>query len=249
LEKLLGVGGMGCAFLCQNQNRLMPGVGKWVVVKCFWENLSGSIDEVFKEPISMHQVAGEYVPKPIDYGYADFFNQKRAYFVTEYFEGAIDGEAWLKKYDKMDLNTALMVGLQIAKGLELAHEKGIFHLDLKPANILLKQTSSGVVVKIIDFGLSQVAPCLQSELDSRQAASGKSKSMFGQAIFGTWDYSPPEMQGCGEKYGKPSAASDVYSFATTLYRFLTGLNPRRFSERYLPKVPALRFFDGSFGGG
>ncbi|KHD10209.2 hypothetical protein PN36_06920 [Candidatus Thiomargarita nelsonii] len=227
LEKLLGAGGMGCAFLCENKNRLIP--DKWVVVKCFWENLSGTIDEVFKEPISMHQVAGDYVPKPLDYGYADVLNQARAYFVTEYVEGAIDGEAWLNKYGKMDLKTALRVGLQIAKGLEMSHQKGIYHLDLKPANILLQ--TSDVSVKIIDFGLSQVAPSLVSG----QKKSGLSG--FGQAIFGTWDYAPPEQQG---EYGKPSASSDVYAFGRTLYRFLTGLSPRHFSPRKLPKVPALQ---------
>jgi len=233
LEKLLGAGGMGCAFLCENKNRLIP--DKWVVVKCFWENLSGTIDEVFKEPISMQQVAGDYVPKPLDYGYADVLNQERAYFVTEYVEGAIDGEAWLKKYGQMDLKTALRVGLQIAKGLEMAHQKGIYHLDLKPANILLKRTDSDIEVKIIDFGLSQVAPSLVVE--SGQKKSGLSG--FGQAIFGTWDYAPPEQQGSME-YGKPSASSDVYAFGGTLYRLLTGLSPRHFSPRKLPKVPALQ---------
>jgi formylglycine-generating enzyme required for sulfatase activity/tetratricopeptide (TPR) repeat protein len=239
LEKLLGAGGMGCAFLCENQNRLIP--DKWVVVKCFWENLLGTIDEVFKEPISMHQVAGDYVPKPLDYGYADVLNQERAYFVTEYVEGAIDGETWLKKYGQMDLKTALRVGLQIAKGLEMAHQKGIYHLDLKPANILLlKKTSevsktSDVSVKIIDFGLSQVAPSLVVESGQNK----KGLSGFGQAIFGTWDYAPPEQQGAME-YGKPSASSDVYAFGGTLYRFLTGLSPRYFSSRKLPQVPALQ---------
>ncbi|MEN8218568.1 MAG: SUMF1/EgtB/PvdO family nonheme iron enzyme [Pseudomonadota bacterium] len=229
LEKLLGAGGMGCVFLCQNQNRLIP--DKWVVVKCFWENLLGTTDQVFKEPISMHQVAGDYVPKPLDYGYADVFNHERAYFVTEYLEGAIDGEAWLNKYGKMDLKTALKVGLQIAKGLEMAHQKGIYHLDLKPANILLKQIDSQIDVKIIDFGLSQVTPSL---VVSRSRLSG-----FGQAIFGTWDYAPPEQQG-SMKHGKPSASSDVYAFGGTLYRFLTGLSPRHFLPRKLPQVAALQ---------
>jgi serine/threonine protein kinase len=90
-------------------------------------------------------------------------------------------------------------------------------------------------VKIIDFGLSQVAPSLVVE--SRQKKSGLSG--FGQAIFGTWDYAPPEQQGSME-YGSRRASSDVYAFGGTLYRFLTGLSPRHFSQRKLPKVAALQ---------
>jgi tetratricopeptide (TPR) repeat protein len=204
LKRLLGAGGMGCVFLCQNQNRLIP--GEHVVVKCFWETLKGSIDEVFKEPISMHKIAGDYVPKPLEYGYADVFKRERAYFITEYIEGAIDGEAWIEKYGKMDLETGLQIGLQIAKGLQLSHEKGVYHLDLKPANVLLKKTETGFAVKIIDFGLSQVAPSLQTEAGVGQSRSGL--TLFGQAVFGTLDYAPPEQQG----FGKPSAKSDVSFF-------------------------------------
>jgi len=231
LESLLGAGGMGCVFRCNNRNRLIK--QKKVVVKCFWENLSGSIDEVFKEPFAMRDIAGDYIPEPLDFGYVDYFAKNRAYFVSQYIEGAIDGEVWLKQNGTMDVKTALEVGIKIAKGLAIAHENGIYHLDLKPANILLKQTDSGMMVKIIDFGLSQVAPSLDS------STQPKSLTVFGQAVFGTYDYAPPEQQGM-RQYGQPSATSDVFAFGATLYRFLTALNPRRFSERKLPEIPALR---------
>jgi formylglycine-generating enzyme required for sulfatase activity len=199
------------------------------VVKCFWENLSGTIDKVFKELISIHQVVGDYVPKPLDYGYADVSKQERAYFVTEYIEGAIDGEAWLNKYGKMDLETALKVGLQIAKGLEMAHQKDICHLDLKPANILLKQTDSEIEVKITDFGLSQVTSAAKSEQKKKSDLSE-----FEQTTLDIWDYVPPE------KHEKPSACSDVSTFGRMLYRFLTGLSPQYFSPKKLPSVAQLQ---------
>ncbi len=233
LESLLGAGGMGCVFRCKNLNRLIK--QEKVVVKCFWENLSGSIDEVFNEPFAMRDIAGDYIPEPLDFGYVDYFAKNRAYFVSQYIDGAIDGEVWLKQNGKMDLKTALEVGLKIAKGLVMAHQNGIYHLDLKPANILLKQTNTGIMVKIIDFGLSQVAPSLESEISTQP----KSLTVFGQAVFGTYDYAPPEQQGM-RQYGVPSATSDVFAFGATLYRFLTGLNPRRFSERKLPEIRALR---------
>jgi formylglycine-generating enzyme required for sulfatase activity len=231
LARLLGAGGMGCVFLCQNHNRLLK--SQRVVVKCFWENLKGSLEDVFKEPFAMRDIAGEYIPEPLDFGYADNYNQERAFFVTEYIDEAIDGEAWLEKYGPLDLDTGLAVGLQIAQGLQIAHNAGIYHLDLKPANILL--CGSGPKVKIIDFGLSQVATSLQ-EKAVQQSHTGL--STFGQAIFGTLDYSPPEQRGFIQ-YGQPSAKSDIFAFGKTLYKLLTGQNPHTLHPRQLKKAPEL----------
>ena len=231
IERLLGAGGMGCVFLCQNKNRL-HNKQKRVVVKCFWETLKGDINEVFKEPFAMSEIGSEFVPKPLDYGYT---KADRAYFVTEYIEGTIDGETWLEKYGPMDLETTLDVGLQVAKALQLAHDKGIYHLDLKPANILLKATKTGITVKIIDFGLSQVATSL-----GERAKSQSGLSAFGQAVIcGTLDYAPPEQQSF-DRACEPDAKNDVFAFGATMYRLCTKKRPRPFRERDLPKVQALR---------
>jgi serine/threonine protein kinase len=215
IERLLGAGGMGCVFLCRHRLRAK----KRVVVKCFWESHKGDLDKIFKEPLLMSEIAGDYVPEPLDYGYYDNLKQERAFFVTEYLDGAIDGEAWLQKYGPMDLETGLQVALQIAQGLQLAHEAGICHFDLKPANILLTKDISA---KIIDFGLSQVATSLRKEAVVRQSRSGLTP--FGQAVFGTLDYAPPELRGYTH-YGEPSAKSDVFAFGKTMYRLLTGEIP------------------------
>ncbi len=235
IERLLGAGGMGCVLLCKNKNCLIK--QERVVVKCFWETLKADINEVFNEPFNMSDIAGDFVPKPLDYGYANNAKGERAYFVTEYIEGAIDGEAWLEKYGPMDLETTLEVGLQIAKGLQLAHDNGIYHLDLKPANLLFKQTESGIDLKIIDFGLSQVATSL-SELGKQKSKTGL--SVFGQAVLGgTLDYSPPEQQSFA-RHCEPDAKNDVFAFGATMYRLCTQKRPRPFRERDLPNVQALR---------
>jgi serine/threonine protein kinase len=234
IRQLLGAGGMGCVLLCENQDLLRNPEHKQVAVKCFWESHKGEPDEVFGEALKMHKIAGDSVPKPLDYGYADESNEERAFFVSEYLSGAIDGEVWLEKYGPLDLETGSTVALQIAKGLQLAHEAGIYHLDLKPANILLKKTET-VSVKIIDFGLSQVAPSLREEAVVQQSRSS-GLSTFGQAIFGTLDYAPPEQRGYIQ-YGKPSAQSDMFAFGKTMYRLLTGEIPIEVEKEELEHAP------------
>ncbi len=233
LLRLLGAGGMGCVFLCADQWG-----EKQVVVKCFWEGRKGSREQVFGEAMIMRQVAGAYVPEPLDCGYVDAHRQERPYFVSEYIEEALDGEDWLAQHGPFDVATGIMVGVEIAKGLQVAHEKGIYHLDLKPANLLFKQTVTGLQVKIIDFGLARVATSLRSEAGSRRTISDMTQ--FGRAIVGTLLYAPPEQLG-EELYGKPGAKSDFYAFGATLYRLMTNESPRTLNPRRLSAAPSELF--------
>ncbi|HIE02030.1 MAG TPA: hypothetical protein EYP59_17390, partial [Thiotrichaceae bacterium] len=232
IQQILGAGGMGCVFLCHDQ----WGENK-VVVKCFWEGRKGRRETVFKEAMLMRNLAGDYVPKPIDCDYTDTIRQERPYFVTEYIAQALDGEAWLAQHGKLELRTGLVVGLHIAKGLQVAHKKGIYHLDLKPANLLLKQTQTGLIVKIIDFGLARVATSLKQQ--AVMTASRSDKSVFAQHIFGTLDYAPPEQLG-ETRYGQPGAKSDIFAFGATWYRLLSGESPRFPHPSELPNVPELQ---------
>ncbi|TGN99990.1 hypothetical protein PN36_25510, partial [Candidatus Thiomargarita nelsonii] len=233
LEKLLGAGGMGCVFLCHDLDE----DNRQVVVKCFWEGRKGARHEVFKEARIMRQIAGDYVPKPLHWDYADAIHQEKPYFVTEYIEGALDGENWLSKKGKLDLANGLEVAKQIAQGLALAHQAGVCHFDLKPANLLLKSENNRLVVKIIDFGLARVATSLKQEAAKTQVQSGK--SLLVQNVFGTLDYAPPEQLG-DMRYGQPDAKSDVFAFGATLYRLLSGESPRFPHPSELPDSPELQ---------
>ncbi len=88
IEKILGVGGMVMVFLFYF--RLQR---KQVVVKCFWKSRACKADDIFKEAFLMSEIAGEFVPQPLHYGYVDNQKKSRAYFVTEYIENALDGES------------------------------------------------------------------------------------------------------------------------------------------------------------
>jgi serine/threonine protein kinase len=115
----------------------------------------------------------------------------------------------------LSMEETLKVCLQIAEGVEAAHEKGIIHRDLKPANV--KLTPDGKV-KILDFGLAKA-------FYEGTAASDLSKSptITGQmtepgVILGTAAYMSPE-QAKGKRADK---RTDIWAFGCILFECLTG---------------------------
>jgi eukaryotic-like serine/threonine-protein kinase len=112
------------------------------------------------------------------------------------------------------LDEALAVARQIAEALEAAHEKGIVHRDLKPANI--KLTSEGQV-KVLDFGLAQVAPASGDDLTESSPTLTLRATQAG-IILGTAAYMAPE-QARGKTVDK---RADIWAFGVVLCEMLTG---------------------------
>ena len=105
---------------------------------------------------------------------------------------------------RLTVETALDYATQLAKGLGKAHDKGIVHRDVKPANIII--TDEGVL-KIVDFGLAKLAS------DAKLTRTG--------ATLGTVAYMSPE-QAHGETVDH---RTDIWSFGVVLYEMLTGELP------------------------
>jgi len=227
LEKLLGAGGMGCAFLATWLSRK-----RLVVLKCFWQMPQGEPHEVFNEALAMERVDSRYVPRPLSEG---FYGEK-AFLVTEYIENAIDGEMWLAQRGVLQGETGFQVALSLARGLQAAHECGVLHLDLKPSNLLLLETAEGVTVRIIDFGLSHVGRSLK-----QKALSHSKSSTLSLKMAGTWDYAAPEMKDV--RLGKPTAKTDVFSYGKTLMQLYSGKSPANCRERDLPEAVRHILFD------
>jgi len=122
----------------------------------------------------------------------------------------VAGESLQNKLERtgpLGVAEVLRIGLQIAEGLAAAHKQGLVHRDIKPANILLE---NGVErVKIVDFGLAQVAN------DARLTESGH--------LAGTPEYMSPE-QAAGQAI---DPRSDLFSLGSVLYALCTGRPPFR----------------------
>ena len=102
------------------------------------------------------------------------------------------------------------IARQIATGMTAAHDAGIVHGDLKPANVFV--TDSGTV-KVLDFGLSRRA---QREKDPDETT--ELLGVGSGSVAGTPSYMSPE-QSAGER---AEQASDVFSLGATVYEMLTG---------------------------
>ena len=135
------------------------------------------------------------------------------YLVSEYVEGQ-DLACMIKQHGPLSITQAVDCIIQVARGLQYAHSKGIIHRDIKPGNLLLDREGR---VKILDMGLALVVGGggpTDSTADERLTTTGQ--------LMGTCEYLAPEQ---AQDTHRADQRSDVYSLGCTLYRLLTGRPP------------------------
>lgn len=161
-----------------------------------------------KEARRLRSLSNTHIVKVYDL----FEENGTAYYVMDY----VDGEnlsARLKRTNAPLAEFAVRNYLnQILDGLEAIHNEGMFHLDIKPANIMV---DSHDVVKLIDFGASK-----------QQSTEGGATMSTG--ISYTNGYAPSEQM--AQSYDKFGPWTDFYALGATMYKLLTNQDPPSVSD-------------------
>jgi Tol biopolymer transport system component len=200
----LGAGGMGEVYRAKD-----PRLGREVAIKVLPSSFSQDADRL-KRFEQEARAAGVLNHPSITAVYDLGSHDGAPYIVTELLEG----ETLRSRLSSgaLPVRKAIDYGIQIARGLAAAHEKGIVHRDLKPENLFLTKDGRA---KILDFGLAKLKA--QKEDGSQTDLKTVSGTEPG-VVLGTMGYMSPE-----QVRGKSAdQRSDIFSFGSILYEMLSG---------------------------
>ena len=185
----VGHGGMGVVYQARD-----PHIGRLVAVKLLNVSDEGVYERFLQEARSAGQLKHRNIVTIYDYG--EF--ESTPFIVMEFIEGTTLGE--LIRTDRtLSLPRKLELIGDLAAGLDYAHNKGVVHRDVKPANVMIDREG---VLKILDFGLARVG---ESGL-----------TQFG-SMMGTPNYMSPE-----QIQGRPvDRRSDIFAVGLLFYELLS----------------------------
>ena len=219
IERVLGQGGFGITYLARNTVFDID-----VAVKEFFmkdenerdgnsvtmpnstktELFAGQKEKFKKEAKRMFAIKNEHIV-----GVQDLFEENgTAYYVMDYIDGENLAEHLKRTGKPMTEQKVRDILPQILDALKSIHDVGIWHLDLKPANILIDKSGN---VKLIDFGAS------------KQLNAQKGGATTSTAISYTNGYAPREQM--EQNYDKFGPWTDIYALGATLYNLLTNKRP------------------------
>ena len=192
LVETLGVGGMGSVYKARDTS-----LDRFVALKLLRRDAeAGHTAQLQQEARVTASVNHPHVVKVFSFG----SDHGQFYLVMELVDqGSLDDSIEQRK--QLPEAEVLQTAIQVAKGLDAAHAKGLIHRDVKPANILFADPTTA---KIVDFGLAG-------------AAEPKTEG----AIWGTpYDVAPERLDNEQEDF-----RSDIYSLGGTLFHALAGRPP------------------------
>ena len=202
IKEVLGAGGMGVVYRAWDRD-----LQELVAIKTLKTDqlqYDQTMLERFKQEIRLaRRITHRNVVRTHDLGEVD-----GTWFITmEYVEGT-SLEKLIARRGRLPVDVTLPIGKQLCRALEVAHEAGVIHRDIKPQNMVVD--GSGFL-KVMDFGIARLAEGQQREGKARGLTQAGS-------VLGTPDYMSPE-QLMGEEL---DARSDLYAAGAVLFECVTG---------------------------
>jgi eukaryotic-like serine/threonine-protein kinase len=204
VKSQLGAGGMGEVYRARDAR-----LGRDVAIKVLPATLSADPERLRRFEQEARAAAALNHPNILAVFQMGTF-EGAPYLVSELLEGETLREQLQR--GQLVVRKAIDYGVQIARGLAAAHEKGIVHRDLKPENLFVTKDGR---VKILDFGLAKLT---QPQPDSDHIPATMSAETEPGAVMGTVGYmSPEQVRGQNADH-----RTDIFSFGAILYETLTG---------------------------
>jgi len=204
IEAKLGEGGMGAVYLARRLH-----IGDSVAIKVLHPELAADRQAVERFRREVQATARLKHPNAVathDFGVS---SDGMPYLVVEYVEGE-SLRRIIKRQGPLTQSAAAEIVSQVCAALDEAHRLNIVHRDVKPDNIIINTTTSGLRVKVLDFGIAKLCD-----------NSGVGPLTQTGAVVGTPHYMSPE-QCLGEEL---DGRADIYSLGVTLFELLTGVVP------------------------
>jgi HAMP domain-containing protein/sensor domain CHASE-containing protein/predicted Ser/Thr protein kinase len=201
IKSVLGVGGMGMVYKANDRE-----LGEVLAIKTLKPEMvtaDSTALERFKSEIKLaRRIAHRNVVRTYDLG-----ESGGLYYISmEYVEGKSLKEL-IKERGRLPASAVMPIAKQLCRALEVSHEEGVIHRDIKPQNMVVQPDG---VLKVMDFGIARLA--------TRPAEAGHTQRGM---VVGTPEYMAPE-QLMGDEL---DVRADLYATGVVLYECLVGRVP------------------------
>ena len=200
IQELLGSGGMGVVYRAYDRE-----VGESVAIKALRPELGGfdpTLLERFKQELRLaRRITHRNVVRTYDLGEVD-----GVYYITMELVRGTTVATLIREAGRLDVPATLTIGKQVCRALEVAHEEGVVHRDVKPQNLLVDPVG---FLKVMDFGIARLA--------EQRAEPGQALTAAG-VVVGTPQYMAPE-----QLFGDAvDGRADLYATGAVLFECVTG---------------------------